>query len=222
VIAPDVTIAVRMRSPGGQRVGRSVLAGPVLGQRVPRAHVVAVVAGLAGIALVALTPQARLDGLGVLTGVGAAVATAAGIVLTRRWGRPVGVVTFTGWQLLAGGLVLLPLLSFEGLPTAPLTLANWAGLAWLALPGGAFAYLLLFDGIAHLRAVAVSSPALLAPVTAAVLGWLVLGQRLGVAQLLGAVVTLGAVLTLQVPPRRARTPEARVVQPACRTTTAVP
>jgi probable blue pigment (indigoidine) exporter len=131
-------------------------------------------------------------------------------------------VAFTGWQLLAGGLVLLPLLPFEGLPTAPLTLANWAGLAWLALPGGAFAYLLWFDGIAHLRAVAVSSLALLAPVTAAALGWLVLGQHLGVPQLLGAAVTLAAVLTLQVPPRQARTPEARVVQPACRTTTAVP
>jgi probable blue pigment (indigoidine) exporter len=186
---------------------------------VPRVHAIAVVAGLAGIALVVLTPQARLDPLGVLAGLGAAVATASGIVLTRRWGRPVDIVTFTGWQLLAGGVLLLPLLPFEGLPTAPLTPANWAGMAWLALPGGAFAYLLWFDGIAHLRAVAVSSLALLAPVTAAVLGWLVLGQHLGVAQLLGGVVTLAAVLALQVPPDAVRRP---VAQRACRTTTAVP
>jgi probable blue pigment (indigoidine) exporter len=199
----------------------AVLAGPVLGQRVPRIHAVAVLAGLGGIALVVLTPQARLDALGILTGVGAAVATALGIVLTRRWGRPVDVVTFTGWQLLAGGLVLLPLLPFEGLPSAPLTLANWAGLAWLALPGGAFAYLLWFDGIAHLRAVAVSSLALLAPVTAAVLGWIVVGQRLGPAQILGGLLTLLAVLTLQLPPRPPRVP-VPVPQPAGCATTAVP
>jgi probable blue pigment (indigoidine) exporter len=197
----------------------AVLAGPVLGQRVPDVQRVAVVAGLAGIALVVLTPQARLDAVGVVAGVGAAVATAFGIVLTRRRGRPVDLVTFTGWQLMAGGLVLLPLLPLEGLPTTPLTLANWAGLAWLALPGGAFAYLLWFDGIAHLRAVAVSGLALLAPVTAAVLGWLVVGQHLGGAQIAGGVVTLAAVLTLQLPPRL---PRPRVAQPTCRTTTAVP
>jgi probable blue pigment (indigoidine) exporter len=178
----------------------AALAGPVLGQRVPRLHVLAVLAGLAGIALVVLTPQARLDALGVAAGIGAAVATAAGILLTRRWGRPVDLVSFTGWQLLAGGLVLLPLLALEGLPAAPLTAANWAGLAWLAFPGGAFAYLLWFDGIAHLRAVAVSSLALLAPVTAAVLGWLVLGQHLGVPQVVGGAVALGAVLVLQIRP----------------------
>jgi probable blue pigment (indigoidine) exporter len=201
----------------------AVLAGPVLGQRVPRVHALAVVAGLAGIALIVVTPQARLDAVGVLAGAGAAVATAVGIVLTRRWGRPVDVVTFTGWQLLAGGFVLLPLLPLEGLPTSPLTLANWAGLAWLALPGGAFAYLLWFDGIANLRAVAVSSLALLAPVTAAVLGWLVLGQHLGVTQLLGGAVTLAAVLTLQLPPRPPRTEDRSAPpQPSCRMTTAVP
>ena len=133
----------------------AALSGPVLGQRVGRVQALAVLAGVAGIALVVLTPQARLDAVGVLAGLGAAVATASGILLTRRWGRPVDLLTFTGWQLVAGGLAVLPLLAFEGLPSAPLTVANWAGLLWLALPGTAFAYLLWFDGIARLPAVAV-------------------------------------------------------------------
>jgi probable blue pigment (indigoidine) exporter len=174
-----------------------VLSGPVLGQRVGTRQAVAAVVGVAGIALVVLTPTARLDTAGVLAGVGAAVATAVGIVLTRRWGRPVDLLTFTGWQLVAGGLVLVPLLLvLEGLP-GPLPVRSWLGLAWLAIPGSAVAYALWFDGIAHLRAVAVSSLALLAPVTAAALGWIVLGQRLGPVQLTGAVLTLGAVLALQ-------------------------
>lgn len=174
-----------------------VLSGPVLGQRVGPRRALAAVVGVAGIALVVLTPGARLDTLGVLAGLGAAVATAFGIVLTRRWGRPVDLLTFTGWQLVAGGVVLLPLLlALEGPPGA-LPARSWLGLAWLAIPGSAVAYALWFDGIAHLRAVAVSSLALLAPVTAAALGWLVLGQRLGAVQLAGAALTLGAVLALQ-------------------------
>ncbi len=174
-----------------------VLSGPVLGQRVGPLQAAAAVAGVGGIALVVLTPQARLDPVGDAAGLGAAVATAVGIVLTRRWGRPVDLLTFTGWQLVAGGLVLLPLLLLvEGLPTE-VSVRSWLGLAWLAIPGSAIAYALWFDGIAHLRAVAVSSLALLAPVTAAVLGWIVLGQRLGPVQLLGAALALGAVLALQ-------------------------
>jgi probable blue pigment (indigoidine) exporter len=174
-----------------------VLSGPVLGQRVGAGQAAAAVVGVGGIGLLVLTPQARLDTVGVAAGLGAAVATGVGIVLTRRWGRPVDLLTFTGWQLVAGGLLLLPLaLVVEGVP-ADVPAEAWLGLAWLAVPGGAVAYALWFDGIAHLRAVAVSSLALLAPVTAAVLGWAVLGQRLGAAQLLGAGLVLGAVLALQ-------------------------
>lgn len=179
-----------------------VLSGPVLGQLVTGWQAAAVVSGVAGIALVVVTPSARLDGLGVLAGVGAAVASACGLVLTRRWGRPVDLLTFTGWQLTAGGLLLLPLLAGEGLPPG-LPPRSWLGLAWLVLPGGALAYALWFDGIAHLRAVAVSSLALLAPVTAAALGWLFKGQRLGAPQLLGAALALDAVLALQSRPATA-------------------
>ena len=193
------------RLPGGvaavltasQAVLVVVLSGPVLGQRVGPAQATAAVVGVGGIGLLVLTPQARLDAVGVAAGLGAAVATAVGIVLTRRWGRPVDLLTFTGWQLVAGGLLLLPfVLAVEGVP-ADVPPGAWLGLLWLAVPGGAVAYVLWFDGIAHLRAVAVSSLALLAPVTAAVLGWAVLGQRLGPAQLAGAGLVLGAVLALQ-------------------------
>src|SRR5690625_1838828 len=66
-------------------------------------------AGVAGVALVVLGPGAGLSLLGVVAGLLGASATALGIVLTKHWGQPVGVgpMGFAGWQLTAGGLVML-------------------------------------------------------------------------------------------------------------------
>ncbi|WP_338509717.1 EamA family transporter [Erwinia aphidicola] len=56
------------------------------------------------------------------------------------------MMTFTGWQLLAGGLVVLPAqLLTESLPAA-LTLTNLLGYAWVAIPGSLCAYWLWFAG----------------------------------------------------------------------------
>jgi probable blue pigment (indigoidine) exporter len=42
---------------------------------------------------------------------------ATGVVLAKRWRSPVSPLATTGWQLVAGGLVLVPLLAgAEGLP----------------------------------------------------------------------------------------------------------
>jgi probable blue pigment (indigoidine) exporter len=49
------------------------------------------------------------DAAGIVAGLAGTATMATGIVLTKRWGRPVGLLTFTGWQLTAGGLVLAPL-----------------------------------------------------------------------------------------------------------------
>ena len=56
---------------------------------------------LVGVALLVLRAEARLDPLGVAAALGAAVSMAAGVVLTKRWGRPASLVATTGWQLVA-------------------------------------------------------------------------------------------------------------------------
>lgn len=73
-------------------------------------QVVACVLGTAGVGMLVLGPEAGLDAIGVAAGLGAAVCMASGIVLTKRWGRPpgVGLLTFTGWQLAVGGLLIAP------------------------------------------------------------------------------------------------------------------
>lgn len=75
----------------------------------------------------------------------------------------------------------------------PLTATNMAWLIWLGLIGAAATYALWFRGIARIEAGAVSILGMMSPVTAVLLGWLVLGQSLTVVQGLGAAIILGSV-----------------------------
>jgi probable blue pigment (indigoidine) exporter len=164
-------------------------------------QVTACLLGVAGVALLAVTPQAGVDLTGIAAGVTAAVSMAAGIVLTKRWGRPegVGVLTFTGWQLTAGGLLLAPVtLAAEGLPTR-VTAANIAGFAYLSLIGALLAYAVWFRGIGRLPALAVSVLGFASPLAATVLGYLVLDQGLAPLQLAGAAAVVAAVALAQTP-----------------------
>ena len=117
---------------------------------------------------------------------------AMGVVLTKRWGRPTSLLAFTSWQLIAGGLFLLPLaLIVEGVPQT-ISLANVAGFLWLASVGTAVAYALWFRGVQILPIAQVTLLGLLSPVVAAIAGWLVLGQSLSPAQFGGMAIVLSA------------------------------
>jgi probable blue pigment (indigoidine) exporter len=181
-----------------------VLAALVLGDRIRPMHVVACVAGAFGVALLVLKATAALDLVGVLAGLAGALSMAAGIVFTKRWGRPAGVsvLTFTGWQLTAGGLVLLPLLFvFEGLPGA-VNGTNLAGFGYLIVFGSLVGYPVWFRGVERLPAVAVSFLGQLSPLVASLLGYLFLSQAFSGPQLAGALLILAAILTAQLTPVR--------------------
>ena len=165
-----------------------LLAKPLLGSTIRALAILGALAGLSGVALLVLTPQAALDPLGIAAALTGALSMALGTVLSRRWQPPVSALTFTAWQLLAGGLLLLPaVLLLE--PQAPtLTAENLAGIAYLALIGAALTYLLWFRGMARLEPAALSSLGFLSPLSAVLLGWLLLGQDLTRLQLLGIAV----------------------------------
>ncbi|GGC08765.1 ABC transporter permease [Cellulomonas carbonis] len=174
------------------------LAVVLLGDRLRTRTLVAGLLGVAGVALLVLRAGARMDGVGVAAGLGAAVVAALGVVLMRRWGRPVGLVPFTAWQLTAGGVLLVPVVvAVEGLPPA-LTPVEVGGLAHMALIGTALPYLLWFRGMQHLPVTDVSFLGLVSPVVATALGWAVLGQALGPWQLTGAAMTLTGLVLAQL------------------------
>lgn len=180
----------------------AALAVVVLGERVSWWRVGWGLAGLAGVACVVLGPAARLDAIGIAAGLCSAAATGLGIVLTKKWGRPpeTGPIAFAGWQLTAGGLVLLaPTLLFGGVPPADAIDAGAiAGYAWLGLAGGLLAYSLWFRGIWRLPVTATALLVLLSPLTATALGALVLGERLTGIQLAGVGVALTAMVLGQL------------------------
>ncbi|MER8552950.1 DMT family transporter [Mesorhizobium sp. M0976] len=177
------------------------LAAALLASPVRPLAIVAALVGIAGVALLVLTPNATLDAVGVAAGLAGAASMAFGSVLARKWQPPVSLLTFTAWQLTAGGLLLVPVaLLFE--PSIPLpTGANLLGLAWLGLIGAALTYVLWFRGIARLESAVVSSLLFLSPVTAVLLGWVFLDQTLTLPQIAGVIFVIGSIWLAQRPSR---------------------
>ncbi len=165
----------------------------LLGAPIKPLSLIATCTGLFGIGLLLLTPAAKLDALGIIAGFAGAASMALGIVLSRKWQPPVDTLTFTAWQLTAGGLLLIPVAIFAKVDLAALTGPNLAGIAYLGLIGAALTYLLWFQGISKLHPFAVSVLGFLSPLTATALGWGILGEALGPLQITGMVIALGSV-----------------------------
>lgn len=202
------------RLPGGvaatliamQPLAVAVLAVSLLGERLSPRRVLAGLGGVVGVGLLVLRADAALDPVGIAAALGAAASMAVGVVLTGRWGRPGGVVSFAAWQLTAGGLALaLVTLVVEGVPPT-LSAANVAGYVYLALIGSALTYPLWFRGIVQLSAPVASFLALLSPLVAAVLGAAVLGEVFTPLQGVGFAIVLGSMLVGQLAPRSRRQP----------------
>ncbi len=157
----------------------------------------AAIFGLVGVGLVVLSPSAQLDTPGVIAALTGAVSMALGTVLTKRWISPLPVVAFTAWQLIFGGIFLLPLAMIFEESVRTVTLNNIVGYAYLGIIGTGLTYALWFWGIRRLHASAVSILGLLSPIVAALLGYLMLHQRLSITQMIGGLLVLGSVWTGQ-------------------------
>lgn len=150
--------------------------------------------GLLGVALMLLTGGGAVDPFGVLASVSAMTMSSVGFVLATRWSGDVDVVSSTAWQLVAGGLVLLPVaLVVEGPPPA-VDATALLGFAYVSLVATAVAYLAWYGGLRHLPAGTVGLVGLLNPVTGVLLGTVVAAERLTGQQVLGVAVVLAGVL----------------------------
>lgn len=209
---------------GAQPLIVLVLGALVLQERIRPATAAAAVVGAGGVALVVLGPAAQLDVLGILAALGGVTATGVGMILTKRWGRPSGVgpVAYAGWQLSAGGLLLLPLtLLLEGVPSE-IDGGAVLGYLWLGTAGGIVAYTLWFRGVQQLPVIAPGLLALLSPIVATTLGLLVAGESFTVIQAIGLALTIGALVLGQIVGRPASAPTARPEEPSAPVALAAP
>ncbi len=150
--------------------------------------------GLVGVALmVGVGGGGAVDPWGVAASLGAMIASSLGFVLTARWGKDVGALPMTAWQLLGGAVVLLPVaVLVEGAPPV-LTVSSGLGFAYVALIATALAYVAWFSGLRHLPPGTVGIVGLLNPVTGTVLGVALAGEVFGPAQAVGIGLVLGGI-----------------------------
>lgn len=180
------------------------LARLLVGTPIMSVSIAAAVGGALGVGLLILKPSAALDATGIMAGLLGALSMALGTVLTRRWQPPVPLLTFTAWQLTAGGVLLLPAL-FGNLPAlAGFTSDNLIGVAYLGLIGAGLTYVVWFRGIARLNPNLVAQLGFLSPVTAVALGWLFKDETLSLLQWLGIALIFGSILLGQRGMRRGK------------------
>ncbi|MEO7588368.1 MAG: EamA family transporter [Arachnia sp.] len=161
------------------------------------------VAAVTGVAIAMATGTAELDAVGVVAACAGTASMGLGVTLTRAWGAPGGLsgLAATGWQLVLGGVMILPLVPLVDRGPFVIDGAAAVGYVWLSLVGGAVAYGLWFHAARRLPATSTALLGPLSPVTAAVLGWAVLGQSLALPQMAGFGVALVSSILGQRPPK---------------------
>jgi drug/metabolite transporter (DMT)-like permease len=165
--------------------------------RVGRATLASVAVGLAGVALV-VGPGGGGEISGLLVMVGASISWAVGSFVAGRLPLPDDVFVGTAYEMLFGGLLLLPLAAATGdfgdvqRPSA----TSIAGLAYLAIAGSlvgftAYAWLL---GEAPISKVVTHQ--YVNPLVAVILGAVFLDEQLEAATIAGAVLVVSSVFVV--------------------------
>ena len=140
---------------------------------------------------------------GIAGSLGAALSYAVYALATKRLLED-GTSATTAIGSIFGTAALLgaPLLLFVDLSWLGST-SGMALVVWLAVVTVALAYVLFAFGLKSLRASTVSTLTLVEPMTACLLGLLLLDERLSIPGWIGLVVLLAGVALLAVPSRRA-------------------
>jgi probable blue pigment (indigoidine) exporter len=182
----------------------------VIGERAGVVRVAAALVGLVGVTLLVLRNPGHVDTLGLVGAFGSVLVSALGFVLIKRWKAPVDLLTLVSWQLVVGGLALLPVaLIVEGGPPA-IDAPAALGFLWIAGVGTGLAYVCWFRGLRLMSAGSVSIIGLVNPAVGTLLGVAFAHEVFGPVQALGMVLVLGGVLVGQ---RFGQRPSERAVVP---------
>jgi drug/metabolite transporter (DMT)-like permease len=171
------------------------------GQRIPLRGWLALVIGLAGIAVLA-RPSENGAVLPVLVVLGASVSWGIGSVLAGRLPAPASPLVGSAMEMLTGGIVLTGLAAATGeltrIDPAHVSSQSLLGLLYLIGPGSLLALTCYVIALRRLPTSVVSTYAYVNPVVAVSLGALFLGERPTLATLLGGVIVVACVAVLLI------------------------
>ena len=175
----------------------AVAAVPLLGERLRPRQWLGLALGAVGVVLV-VAPRA-LEGPAawgaVRLGFVGAVSLAAGTLYFGRFGRDVPLVPATAVQLGAAAIVTVVLTIVFEHPHAVWTFPAVASVAWNVLAVSVGAMALYYYMLSHGTAGRVAANFYLIPGTVALLGWVLLGERISLLTALGfAVASVGVFL----------------------------
>lgn len=160
-----------------------------------------VLVGLVGVAIISQPDPTNLlatDFVAKFLVFCAAASFALGSVLTRRIDASLPIETMEAWSMLGGAVVMHAVSLALGEPLEP---GAWThpeaigALGYLALVASAVGFLLYFDLLERLGAVEINMVSYVAPIVAAVVGWLYLDEVVDAATLVGfAFIVTGFVI----------------------------
>jgi len=172
-------------------------------ERLTVVGLVGMVLGLVGVAVIDPPDPANLLGnLGLLLVFGAALAFAFGSVLTRRIDADLPIETMEAWSMVGGALLMhglsvglgeSPAAMLAAIESAPVDAIG--SLAYLSLAASALGFLVYFDLLDRLGPVEINLVSYVAPVFAALVGFLLLSEVVDAFTVTGfVVIVVGFVL----------------------------
>ncbi len=179
----------------------------VLGERVPTMVLAGVGVGFAGVAVLLQPGRSGGATTGVLLCLVSAVMWSVGSVASPRLPMPANPFTATAWEMLAGGLLMLPLGLVNAGSASP-SLTSILGWVYLVVFGSVIGYTAYTWLLANAPLGLVSTYAYVNPVVAILLGLLFRDEHLSPRILIGAALVTSAVaLVVRREPPSATVPE---------------
>jgi drug/metabolite transporter (DMT)-like permease len=168
-------------------------------ERLNARRVAGVLIGIAGVVILRQPGPASSDqAIGILLCLGGALSYGFSGLWGRRKLAGVPPITSAAGQLISSAVMMAVIASVVDRPwNLPMpSLGTWLSLIGLAALSTALAYIVFFRILARSGASNVMLVTLLIPVTAILLGWLVLGEPLAAREIAGALVIGSALLVI--------------------------
>jgi len=176
-MTPMTTVIVSQLWPGGERATWNKMAGVLIG-----------FAGAVILAMPSLDQGASAQVLGLLAALGATCCYALTLNYARRFAGKVEPFAVASASLTGAALVSIPLaLVFSGIPVITLP-ETWGALMGISVFSTSFSFLLVYWLLPRVGATNLSLNTFITPVSAILLGVLVLHERFELTHMLGIVV----------------------------------